>query len=45
MDPVFTGDADGPGPDLALVEITGGWEMCRRWAWRRWIETARRVTR
>jgi hypothetical protein len=25
-DPVFTGDADGPGPDLALVEITGGWE-------------------
>ena len=26
MDPVFTGDADGPGPDLALVEITGGWE-------------------
>jgi WD40 repeat protein len=25
-DPVFTGDADGPGPDLALVEITSSWE-------------------
>lgn len=23
-DPAFTGDPDGPGPDLALVEIAGG---------------------
>ena len=23
-DLAFTGDADGPGPDLALIEITGG---------------------
>ena len=24
MDPVFIGDVDGPGPDLALVEIIDG---------------------
>ena len=24
LDPAFTGDADGPGPDLALVEIIDG---------------------
>jgi WD40 repeat protein len=25
LDPGFVGDVDGPGPDLALVEITGAW--------------------
>ena len=24
VDPGFIGDVDGPGPDLALIEITGG---------------------
>ena len=27
IDPLFTGDADGPGPDLALVEVIGGFEV------------------
>jgi hypothetical protein len=44
LDEGFVGDAEGPRPDLALIECAGS-TPCRRSVWPRWIVTVRWVIR